>query len=107
MFVPYETYLSYSFNNIFNRNQIIFILTTVFVGEDGLKDNILYESAGQNFSPTQGTSGVENAVVTKSKHKHKLSEESKTQETALNSDVIRKPRNEQKGHFFFNCLYCI
>ncbi|VDI79600.1 Hypothetical predicted protein [Mytilus galloprovincialis] len=91
----------YAQNKIDKSNAIQINATTVeSEGEDGLKDNILYESAGPNVSPTQGTSGV----VTKNKDKHKLSEESKTQETALDSDVIRKPRNELKGHFFFQLL---
>ncbi|XP_071172067.1 uncharacterized protein [Mytilus edulis] len=65
--------------------------------EDGLKDNALYESAGQDYVPKQGPSGVEYAVVTKNKEKFQLNGNKNIQETVLHTDV-KKSGNDVKAN---------
>ena len=66
--------------------------------DNGLKDNILYESAGSDFDRTPKSTGVEGAVVPKKGNTFHANGNDMIRETGLYAEVKKKPKFGQMGN---------
>ena len=67
--------------------------------DNGLKDNILYESAGSDFDRKPKSTGGEGAVVQKKGNTFHANGDDMIQETCLYAEVKKKPKLGQKGNY--------
>lgn len=70
----------------------------VYVVDNGLKDNILYESAGSDFDCKPKSTEGEGAVVQKKGNTFHANGDDMIQETCLYAEVKKKPKLGQKGN---------
>jgi hypothetical protein len=66
--------------------------------DNGLKDNILYESAGSDFDRKPKSTGGEGAVVQKKGNTFHANGDDMFRETGLYAEVKKKPKLGQKGN---------
>jgi len=79
-------------------NVSLHVQNMYFVEDDnGLKDNILYESAGSDFDRKPKSTGVEYAVVQKKGKQFQANGDDMTRETALYAEVKKKPGHGKMG----------
>ena len=76
-----------------------FYLQIVYVVDNGLKDNILYESAGPDFDRKQTSNGDEYAVVKKKGNTFHANDNGTIQVTALHAEDKKKPKLGKIGNY--------
>ena len=76
-----------------------FQLLIVYVVDNCLKDNILYETAGPDFVRKPKSNGDEYAVVKKKGDTFHANDDGMIQETALHAEDKKKPKPGQKGNY--------
>jgi hypothetical protein len=76
-----------------------FYLQIVYVVDNSLKDNILYESAGPDFDRKPTSNGDEFAVVKKNGNTFHANDNGTIQETAFHAEDKKKPKLGKKGSY--------
>ena len=76
-----------------------FHLQIACVVDAGLKDNILYESAGPDFGRKPKSNGDEYAVVKKKGNTFHTNDDGMLRETALHAEDKKKPKRGNKGKY--------
>jgi hypothetical protein len=76
-----------------------FYLQIVYVVDNGLKDNILYEAAGPYFDRRSKSNGDKYAVDKQKDNTFHASDNGTIQETALHAEDKKKPKLGTKGNY--------
>ena len=76
-----------------------FYLRIAYVVDIGLRDNILYETAGPDFDRNPKSNGDEHAVVKKKGNTFHANDNDTIQETALYAEVKKEPKLGEKGNY--------
>ena len=82
-----------------NLYSMHFYLQIVYIVDNGLKDNILYEPADPDFDRKPESNGDEYAVVKEKGNTFHANDNGTIQETALHAEYKKKPKLGKKGNY--------